>query len=111
MLVWQSQGISTLACEGVIGPPVATGETARHAVIHMLQDFLQGRSESVIVKKLPVPKRTSEDPLDPEPPAPHVARPRKAAATVQPADPDTDDSNLNPTKASDGGTSGRPRLP
>jgi len=65
VLVWQSEGIATLACEGIVGPPVPIGPTVAEAVRPMLEDFLTGRSESILAKKLPAPKpAATADPAD-----------------------------------------------
>lgn len=60
-MVWQGQGLSTLGCEGLIGPPVPAGPTIEEAIRPMVQDFLSGRSESIVSKQLPLPKPTAAD--------------------------------------------------
>ena len=61
-LVWQGHGISTLGCEGIIGPPVPAAPTIEQAVRPMIDDFIAGRSESIVVKELAIPKPTQSRP-------------------------------------------------
>lgn len=71
-LVWQGHGISTLGCEGIIGPPVPAAPTIEQAVRPMIDDFIAGRSESIVVKELAIPTPTQ-------------SRPTTADATSNPA--------------------------
>ena len=71
-LVWQGHGISTLGCEGIIGPPVPAAPTIEQAVRPMIDDFIAGRSESIVVKELAIPTPTR-------------SRPTTADATSNPA--------------------------
>ncbi|MGA0419395.1 MAG: hypothetical protein ACO3YY_08750 [Phycisphaerales bacterium] len=67
-LVWQGHGISTLAGEGVIGAPVAVAPTLEQGLRPMLNDFLTGRSETIVQKSLRRPEpsepQTGDDSLE-----------------------------------------------
>jgi len=84
VMVWQSEGIATLACEGIVGPPVPIGPTIAEAARPMLQDFMAGRSESIISTKLPAPKPSAME-AGPEDSAPDDSTtPPAPAAAVDP---------------------------
>lgn len=119
VLVWQGQGISTLGCEGIIGPPVPTGATIEEALRPMIADFLSGRSESIVSKQLPLPKATASGQsaaADPDadradradPPSASSAEP---SSRVGSSKPDPDETNAPITRSDEGDAIEHPRVP
>lgn len=116
-MVWQGQGISTLGCEGIIGPPVPTGPTIEEAIRPMLGDFIAGRSESIVSKQLPLPKSTSAggkaDAHDgaSDTPAPATNDPATWNTHLTPTPKDPDESNAPITRSDEGDSITHPRRP
>ena len=117
-LVWQAQGISTLGCEGIIGPPVPTGATIEEALRPMVADFLSGRSESIVSKQLPRPKPTTSnanassaaDQDAPEPAAGGAAG-SNASTRIGTSESDPDETNAPITRSDEGERIEHPRVP
>lgn len=112
-MVWQGQGISTLGCEGIIGPPVPTGPTIEEAIRPMLEDFIAGRSESIVSKKLPLPKPSATDgdaTSDDSAVAPSASA-AGASTRLAPTPSDPDDSDAPITRSDEGESIKRSRTP
>ncbi|MFZ9691667.1 MAG: hypothetical protein ACO3EP_06455 [Phycisphaerales bacterium] len=113
VLVWQGQGISTLGCEGIIGPPVPTGATIEEAVRPMLADFLSGRSESIVSKQLPRPSTTAS--TAPTIDAPDAERAASGSRSASGADASSrvgaSESNAPITRSDEGERIEHPRVP
>lgn len=115
-MVWQGQGISTLGCEGIIGPPVPTGPTIEEAIRPMLGDFIAGRSESIVAKQLPLPKPDPtketakvDDANGDEDPS--GAKDSRSVDRLSPSPSDPDDSDAPITRSDEGDSLGHPKTP
>lgn len=115
-MVWQGQGISTLGCEGIIGPPVPTGPTIEEAIRPMLEDFITGRSESIVAKQLPLPKpdTTKDTPKVDDANGdedPSGAKDSRSGDRLSPSSSDPDESNAPITRSDEGDSLGHPKTP
>lgn len=116
-MVWQGQGISTLGCEGIIGPPVPTGPTIEEAIRPMLEDFIAGRSESIVSKQLPLPKPTSSGGKADAPddashsPTPATTGSPASSSHLTPTPKDPDESNAPITRSDEGDSLDRSKTP